>query len=103
MVQHAAKCASDQEEIQNLQICTKMEFMGYEISIAMDQSLGASNDLKRTEILLFRDGEDVTTTFLDKYNEEFELFLTPMRVFTDSNDLFWIMKTIVMSTMAPRQ
>jgi hypothetical protein len=43
----------------NPQVCTKIEFRGYEISIAMDSSIGPG-DLRRSDIRIYKDNEDVT-------------------------------------------
>ena len=47
------------------QACTKIPYKGYEISIAMDDSCGAFDTLRRSDICVFRDwdGKDVTNDF----------------------------------------
>lgn len=76
----------------NYQTCTKIVFGSYEISIAMDQSLMRNNDLKRTEIRIYQDEKDVTSEFMDAWNE----IHSPddevkEHTFTTSEQLFWIM------------
>ena len=48
----------------NPSVCTKIDFKGYEISIAMDSSLKFGRDLFRADIRVFRGNEDVTKRFL---------------------------------------
>lgn len=50
----------------NPQVCTKVEFRGYEISIAMDSSLQYGRDLSRTDIRVYKDDKDVSEKFLDE-------------------------------------
>ena len=51
----------------NKQMCTKIEYKGYEISIAMDSNHG-DGDLRRTDIRVYdkAHGGDVTEAFLEK-------------------------------------
>lgn len=54
----------------NKQVCTKIEYKGYEISIAMDSSHG-DGDLRRTDIRVFAlpgavPGADVSSIFLEE-------------------------------------
>lgn len=67
--------------------CMKINFHGYEISIAVDDSCGAFKDqLARTDIRVYNDlGADVTTNFG-----------IPNQSYT-SDDLFVIMSNIVRS------
>ncbi len=47
-------------------VCTKIDFMGYEISIAQDDSCGAFNGvMQRSDVRLYKDNEDVTAEFGD--------------------------------------
>lgn len=53
----------------NKQVCTKIEYKGYEISIAMDSSHG-NGDLRRTDIRVFTlpgavPGVDVSSSFFE--------------------------------------
>jgi hypothetical protein len=55
-------------DLKNKQVCTKIEFKGYEISIAMDSSHGA-DDLFRSDIRVYTapgavPGVEVTSKFL---------------------------------------
>jgi len=50
---------------------TKIEFKGFEISIAMDSSHG-DGDLTRTDIRVYKENDDVTIRFLDK--DEYMLY-----------------------------
>lgn len=53
------------QDITNKQVCTKIEFRGYEISISMDSS-HTNGDLFRSDIRVFSllTGEDVSLNFL---------------------------------------
>ncbi|MFC5353540.1 hypothetical protein [Azospirillum himalayense] len=44
-------------------VCMKLELNGYEISIAADDSCGALNTLRRIDVRVFREDEDVTDRF----------------------------------------
>lgn len=50
--------------LKNKQVCTKVEFKGFEISIAMDSSHG-DGDLKRTDIRVYSitKGKDISELF----------------------------------------
>lgn len=48
----------------NPSVCTKIEFSGYEISIAMDSGICFGNDLTRSDIRVFKDDKEVTDRFL---------------------------------------
>lgn len=69
----------------NPQTCTKIEFRGYEISVAMDSSLCFGRDLRRTDIRVFKDDKDVSDQFLDTdcnmiYGSGEELFRVMERI-----------------------
>jgi len=73
----------------NKQVCTKIEFQGYEISVSMDSSHGPGN-LARTDIRVYTNpgavpGVDCTSEFF----EEGETML-----FGDADTLFRVMKKI---------
>lgn len=76
----------------NYQTCTKINYYGFEISIASDQSLCAGNDLQRTEIRVYKGAHDVTDRFVKHYNDN-NCFQTNM--FTSPEDLHFIMDTIL--------
>lgn len=50
--------------ILNPSVCTKIDFKGYEISIAMDSSLKFGRDLVRSDIRVYKDNKDVSKDFL---------------------------------------
>lgn len=52
------------------QACCKIPYKGYEISIAMDDSCGVFDTLRRSDIRVFRDydGKDVTENFYGSSN-----------------------------------
>ena len=50
----------------NPSVCTKIEFKGYEISIAMDSSLQFGRDLVRSDIRVFKDDKEVSQFFYDE-------------------------------------
>jgi hypothetical protein len=76
----------------NYQTCTKINYYGFEISVASDQSLCAGNELQRTEIRIYKDNHDVTDRFVKHYNDN-NCFQTNM--FTSPEDLHFIMDTIL--------
>ena len=49
----------------NKQVCTKIEYKGYEISISMDSSHGPGH-LTRSDIRVFRGNYDVSADFLEE-------------------------------------
>ena len=55
-------CRTRGPGVGNAQVNTKIEFYGYEISIAMDSSLGAG-DLTRADIRVYHDDQDVSERF----------------------------------------
>lgn len=73
----------------NYQTCTKINYYGFEISVASDQSLCASNDLQRTDIRVYKGAHDVTDRFVKRHNNSLETI-----VFTSPEDLHFIMDTI---------
>lgn len=75
------------------QLCTKVIFCGYEISIAVDQSLTAGRDLSRCELRIYDafTGEDALTHISKECKRIFNEDLVEPR---ESTDLFQIMKTI---------
>ncbi len=76
----------------NYQTCTKIVYGSYEISIAMDQSLMKNNDLNRTEIRIYQGAKDVTSEFMQAWNEIHNTDdEVPEHTFTTSEQLFWIM------------
>jgi len=50
--------------LKNKQICTKIDFNGFEISIAMDSSHG-DGDLARTDIRVYKDDVDISNQFFE--------------------------------------
>lgn len=50
----------------NPNVCIKFERNGYEISLAIDSSLGPG-DLRRGEIRIYRGKEDVTNDFMNLF------------------------------------
>lgn len=56
----------------NPTVCTKIEYLGYEISISMDSSIGPG-DLCRSDIRIFRGEEDLTR---DLFPDEHMLYGT---------------------------
>lgn len=74
------------------QTCTKINYYGFEISIASDQSLCAGNDLQRTEIRVYKANHDVTDRFVKHYNDNCHF---ETNTFTSPEDLHFIMDTIL--------
>lgn len=75
--------------------CTKLNFHGYEISISSDQSLCQNNDLIRSEIRVYTGqgyNEDVTDDFVKRYNE---ITKSDLFIFTSTDDLMFIMSSIL--------
>lgn len=52
--------------ILNPSVCTKIEFKGHEISVAMDSSLKFGNNLARTDIRVYRENKDVSSEFFQE-------------------------------------
>ena len=73
------------------QTCTKINYYGFEISVASDQSLCVGNELQRTDIRVYKGDHDVTARFVKHYNDNsgFETI-----IFTSPEDLHFIMDTI---------
>lgn len=69
----------------NPSVCTKIPFMGYEISIAMDSSICFGNDLSRADIRVYKDDVEVTEQFLWEGEN---------MLYGDGDTLFRIMATI---------
>ena len=72
------------KDIPNKQTCTKIMFMGFEISISMDSSHGPG-DLSRSEIRVYDGNVDVTKDFL---------FEDETMLYGDSNILYRVMRQI---------
>jgi len=76
--------------------CTKLNFNGYQISIASDQSLCADKDLDRSEIRVYTGEnyqEDVTGDFVKEYNKTKN---SDLNIFTSTDDLMFIMNSILL-------
>lgn len=63
------------------QACTKIPYKGYEISIAMDDSCGAFDTLRRSDIRVFRDTDDADIS--DKIAE----YMGQSMIYGDAEDL----------------
>ena len=74
------------KDISNKQVCTKIDYMGFEISIAMDSSHG-SGDLRRSDIRVYDQahGGDVSEAFF-RENETM--------LYGDAETLLRVMKQI---------
>lgn len=75
--------------------CTKLNFNGYQISIASDQSLCVDKDLDRSEIRVYtgeKYQQDVTVDFVKEYNESKK---SDLIIFTSTDDLMFIMDSIL--------
>lgn len=83
--------ANLRRENQHYQTCTKIDYFGYEISIASDQSLTKDNSLVRTEICIYEGVGDVTGHFVDLYNK---INSSDLHTFTSPEDLHFIMDCI---------
>lgn len=56
----------------NPSVCVRFERKGYEISLSLDSSLG-EGDLRRSEIRIYKDDEDVTNQFLSLFGSDANL------------------------------
>lgn len=83
--------ANLRRENRHYQTCTKIDYFGYEISIASDQSLTRDNSLVRTEIRIYEGVGDVTGHFVDLYNK---INSSDLNIFTSPEDLHFIMDRI---------
>ena len=83
--------ANARRENRHYQTCTKIDYFGYEISIASDQSLTRDSNLIRTEIRIYRGNEDITDRFVDQYNQ---VKSSDLNIFTSPEDLHFIMDCI---------
>ena len=70
--------------------CTKINFRGFEISIAMDdRSLGGGQPLTRTTLIVYKDGKDVTAELPGITNVDLEGIRD-----CDAEDLYKVMQAI---------
>lgn len=83
--------ANMRRENRHYQTCTKIDYFGYEISIASDQSLTRDNNLVRTEIRVYLGNVDITDRFVDKYNK---INSSDLNIFTSPENLHFIMDCI---------
>ncbi len=83
--------ANSYRENMYFQTCTMINYLGFEISIASDQSLCEMSDLDRTEIRVYKDDKDVTPSFIKMYNAE---VCSDTNILTSSGQLHWIMDSI---------
>lgn len=83
--------ANMRRENRHYQTCTKIDYFGYEISIASDQSLTRDNNLQRTDIRVYLSNVDITQRFVDQYNE---INSSDLNIFTSPEDLHFIMDRI---------
>ena len=83
--------ANMRRENRYYQTCTKIDYFGYEISIASDQSLTRDNNLQRTDIRVYLSNVDLTQRFVDQYNK---INSSDLNIFTSPEDLHFIMDCI---------
>ena len=77
--------------------CTKINFRGFEISIAMDdRCLGGDRPLTRSSLAVYKDGQEVTYKFAGRHNTDNGAILD-----VESETLFEVMQAI--AAAAPQE
>lgn len=59
----------NKKQLTNPCICVRFERKGYEVSLSMDSSLGPG-DLKRADIRIYRNNDDVTKDFMFLFQDD---------------------------------
>lgn len=62
IISHNEGLKSGKEKITNWNVCIKIPYKGFLISLGIDSSLG-DNDLKRSDFIVEKDGKDVSKDF----------------------------------------